>query len=206
MSKINKVWIPAIIATIIAQLLVAYYVYSTLLHGGEGRLPTGNTHRPPREGNDNYDGLFTTLGTIALFLGAASFSWYWFKKKRKSQSMWVRQAGSLLFTLHKLIGWTTLILVVIHGTYFLITKLHDDKIYSGIAAFSILLTLVGYGYFINKIRNKWMRTVHRSLGLIGVPVLLLHGGGSAIMAVIVTLAAFGLVILFERRAGQAGNE
>ncbi|UMR35770.1 hypothetical protein MJ749_24625 [Paenibacillus polymyxa] len=47
-----------------------------------------------------------------------------------------------------------------------------------------------------------MRTIHRILGLLWVPVLLLHAGGSAIMAVIATLAIGGLVWTLERTAGR----
>jgi hypothetical protein len=214
MSRKKKVWIPAIIAAAAAVLLVAYYFYMLSSHGGGdprppkgggGGLPAGGMQRPPGQVNDGYAGYFSTLGTIAVFLSAASFSWLWFKKKLKSPSMLVRKVGNLLFSMHKLMGWAALILIVIHGTYFLINKLDDNKIYTGIAGFSILLTIVGYGYFINKVRNKWMRTVHRTLGLLWVPMLLLHAGGSAIMAVIATLAVGGAVMILERKAGVAGK-
>lgn len=213
MSKNKKVWVPAMIAIVAAVLLMAYYAYTVFSHGGgelhprpqgggQGSLREGMPF-PPEGEHDGYGGYFSTLGTIALYLGAAGFSWFWFKKKQKSPSKLVRSAGKLLHSIHKLSGWITLLLIAVHGIYFLITKLHDDKIFTGLAGLAILLTLVGYGYFINKVRNKWMRTVHRSLGIVWVPVLLLHAGGSAIVAVLACMAVGGLIWLLERSAGQA---
>jgi hypothetical protein len=211
--KITKtIWIPAIIAAMAAVLLVVYYYYMSSSHssgefrvhtpeGGARHLPAGGLRRSPGgEGLGAGGEIFKTLGTIAVFLGASSFSWFWFKKKLKSPSIWVRRTGRLLHSVHKLLGWATLIIVAVHGTYFLITKSQDNKIYTGLAGFAILLTLVGYGFFINKIRNKWTRTVHRSLGLLWVPVLLLHAGGTAIAAVIASLAVWLVVWLLERTA------
>ncbi|MBB6669506.1 hypothetical protein [Cohnella nanjingensis] len=214
MSKNKKVWIPAIIAAFAALLLVASFYYAGYSHegealrarlpgGGGGGLPAGEAQRPPRDGNEGYGGYFTTLGTIALYVGAAGFSWFWFKKRMKSPSRLVRRGGKLLFAWHKLMGWITVALIAIHGTYFLWTKFGDDKIYSGLAGFVILLTLAGYGYFIHKIRNKWMRTVHRSLGLLWVPVLIVHAGGSAIMAVLAVLVVGVVVLLLEKNAGTS---
>ncbi|WP_219837337.1 hypothetical protein [Paenibacillus sp. R14(2021)] len=211
MSKNKKVWIPALVAIAAALVLVVYYYYTKFSHPGgqphprpqgegQGRLHEG-AQRPPRGEDEGYGGYFSTLGTIALYVGAAGFSWFWFKKKLKSPSPLVRKAGRLLHAVHKLMGWFTLLLVAVHGTYYLFTKLHDDNIFSGLASFAILLTLVGYGYFINKVRNKWMRAVHRTLGILWVPVLLLHAGGSAIIAVLASLAVGGLVWFFERSAG-----
>ncbi|CAM2914380.1 hypothetical protein PASE110613_07260 [Paenibacillus sediminis] len=206
MKTKKTVWIPAMIAAVVAALLVTYYVYTSSVQGGAHGLPPGGRGRPPGgEGREEGGEMFTTLGTIAVFLGAATFSWFWFKKKLKSPSMLVRKAGKILYSVHKLLGSATLILIVVHGIYFLITKLHDHKIYTGLASFVILLAIVGYGFFINKVRNKWMRTVHRSLGLIWVPVLLLHAGGSAIMAAISCVAVGGLVWILERSAGQAAK-
>lgn len=205
MKTKRAVWIPAMIAVTVAVLLVIHYYYmSSLSGGGPGpRLSEGGSTGPvgvhPRgEGLGGNGEIFKTLGTISVFLGAAAFSWFWFKKKLRSPSMLVRRAGRLLHSLHKLLGWATLILIAAHGIYFLITKLQDNKTYTGIAGFVILLAIAGYGFFINKVRNKWMRTVHRLLGLLWVPVLLLHAGGSAIMAVIASLAVGVLVWVLER--------
>jgi len=205
MKTKRTVWIPAIIATAVALLLLAYYYYMVLSHGsGEVRLhaPGGVGRMLPPEGEGPRGGgeIFKTLGTIAVFLGAVSFSWFWFKKKLRSPSMLVRKIGKLLHAVHKLLGWATLAITATHGIYFLITKPGDKNMYTGLAALVILLMIAGYGLFIHKIRNKWMRTVHRGLGLLWVPILLLHAGGSAILAVIGSLAVGVLVWLLEKIA------
>ncbi|QHW29431.1 hypothetical protein GZH47_00355 [Paenibacillus rhizovicinus] len=214
MSKSKKVWIPAAIALVAAVILVVcYYVYapsrgglhSRFPQGGKGGMPPGGGQQPVRGEGGALEGYFSTFGTIALFVGAASFSWFWFKKKRKSPSMLVRQAGKLFYSLHKLLGWGTFILVAAHGIYFIFTKINDEHILSGLAGFAILLGLAGYGYFINKIRNKWMRTVHRILGVLWVPVLWLHAGGSAFLATAATLAVGGLVYLLDRSANRVNQ-
>jgi hypothetical protein len=209
MKKKKAVWIPAIIAAIVAVLLLGYYYYVSLSHGsGEVRLPppeggAGEMRPPGGEESGGIGEIFKTLGTISVFLAAVSFSWFWFKKKLKSPSMLVRRTGKLLYAVHKLLGWATLIIIAAHGSYFLITKPGENNIYSGLAGFVILLMIVGYGFFINKVRNKWMRTVHRSLGLLWVPVLLIHAGGSAVVAVIACLAVWVLIWLLERNVGKA---
>nr|WP_249931047.1 hypothetical protein [Paenibacillus polymyxa] len=167
---------------------------------GGGSVPGHMGGHPGGKGGGGNGEIFNTLGTISVFLGAASFCWFWFKKKLRSPSMLVRKAGKLFHSLHKLLGWATLILIAVHGVYFLITKLQDHKTYSGLAAFAIILAISGYGFYINKVRNKWMRIVHRILGLLWVPVLLLHVGGTVIMAVIATLAVGVLVWTLDRMA------
>lgn len=215
MSRKKNVWIPAVLAVIAALLLVAYYLYTRSSHGGAEVRPhppkdgagnwTSGGKRPQEGAGDSFEGLFSTMGTIAIYVAAAGFSWFWFKKKRKSPAKLVRQAGRLFHAAHKLLGWLTLLLIAAHGTFFLITKFHDDHIFTGLAAFAILLALAAYGYFIPKVRNKWMRTVHRTLAIVWVPLLWLHAGGSAIIAVLVTLALGGLVTMLHRRSAAASR-
>lgn len=201
MSKSKKVWIPAGIACLAAILLIAYsyYVHGTHpLEGGGRRLPGGPR---PDEDHSPLKGIVTTLGTITLYIGAVSFSWYWFKKKLKSPSLLVRKAGKLLYAMHKWMGWAVVVIIAIHGAYFVITDWHNDKVYSGLGAFAILLAIAGYGYLIRTVRNKWMRSVHRWMSVAWVPVLFLHAGGSTIIAVLVSLGIYGLVWLLEKNAG-----
>ncbi|NIK78865.1 hypothetical protein FHS15_004011 [Paenibacillus castaneae] len=211
MKTKKNVWIPAIIAAAVAGLFLVFYFYISMSHAnGDVSLSapeggTGGMHRPGGERPGGANEVFKTLGTISVFLAAVSFSWIWFKKKLKSPSWLVRQAGKLLHAVHKLLGWATLIVIAAHGIYFLIFKSGDPNIYSGLAGFVILLMIVGYGFFINKIRNKWMRTVHRSLGLLWVPTLLLHAGGSAVAAVIASLAVWVLIEILERKVGKAAE-
>lgn len=185
-----KTWLPAVIfLAAAAALVVVYFV-----------IPE---HREMRRRENDLGDIFTTLGTIAIYLAAGSFSWLWFKRKQKSASMLVRKVGKLFHASHKPLGWVTLILVAVHGTYFLLTKLDDHKIYSGLAGFVLLAAIVGYGLSIHKVRNKWIRAVHRTLGLLWVPVLWLHAGGSAIIAVLAALAVGGAVYMLEKRAREA---
>lgn len=206
MKNKKTAWIPAIIAIAAALALIAYFIFARSAQeggpgGGRGGMPPDGLRRPPGEGGAREAGdWMTTLGTIAVFLGAASFSWFWFKKKMRSASSIVRAVGKLLFKAHRWLGWAALILIAIHGIYFLLTKSHDSKIYTGLASAAILLALAGYGLFIRKVRNKAVRIAHRSLGVVWAPVLLLHAGGSAIMAILACLAAGGLVWVLERMA------
>nr|WP_206109311.1 hypothetical protein [Paenibacillus sp. HB172176] len=186
MSKNKKVWIPAIFTVAAAILLLVYYFLTP--------------HPRIREHEHPMEGIVKTLGTISLYMGAVSFSWYWFKRKRKSPSQLLRKVGKMLHAIHQPLGWATLLFIAVHGAYFLIIKPHDHKIMSGIANFLLLLTLAGYGYFILRIRNKWMRTVHRMLAIAWVPILFFHAGGSVIAATAATLAAGGLAWLVERSA------
>ncbi|WP_145132578.1 hypothetical protein [Paenibacillus sp. Y412MC10] len=202
--KTKKVWIPAIIAAAAAALLLAYYFYISSFHSNGDHLLTSpegrglSVHSHAEERPEGGAEIFKFLGTLAVFLGAASFSWVWFKKKMKSPLMLVRKTGKLLYGVHKLSGWITLTLVTVHGLYFLITKPDDHKIFTGLSAFTILLMIAGYGFFIKRIRNKWMRVVHRYLGILWAPVLLLHAGGSAIVAIIATLAVWAVIRMLER--------
>ncbi|WP_219834586.1 hypothetical protein [Paenibacillus sp. R14(2021)] len=167
---------------------------------GAGRGPGGG--RPPM-GEGGLGELFTTLGTIALYTGAAGFSWFWFKKKLKSPSMLIRRAAKLCYGLHKLLGWATLLIIAVHGGYFLVTKIHDDKILTGVGSFVMLLAIAGYGFFITRIRVKAMRLVHRTLSILWVPVLLVHAGGSVLIAVAASAAVGALVWFVDRAAAPS---
>ncbi|AIQ11072.1 hypothetical protein [Paenibacillus durus] len=203
MKTKKTIWIPAILAAVAAVLLVAYYFYVSPFQGSGRPADGAGVMRPlGGEGPEGGGEIFKTLGTISVFLGACSFSWFWFKRKLKSPSMLVRRTGKFLRSVHKLLGWATLAVIAIHGIYFLFAKPEENKIYTGLAGFAILLAIAGYGFFINKVRNKWMRTVHRSLGLLWVPILLLHAGGSAIVAVIASLAVWVLVRVLERKGKE----
>ncbi|MNO56432.1 hypothetical protein D3C76_469470 [compost metagenome] len=193
MSKSKKVWILAVAAMAAALFLIVYQMLVV-------KEIAGYRHRPgPAEE------IFKTLGTIAVFVGAGGFCWLWFKKQRKAPQWIIRRVGALLHRLHQPLGWLALGLVAFHGGYFLITDIQNRDIYSGIAAFLILLAIAGYGFFIKRIRNKWMRLVHRSLGIAWVPALFIHAGGSAVMATFLTIMVGVLMWFFGKiKAKQAG--
>lgn len=201
-SKSKRVWIPAIIAIAVTVMFVGYYYYYISWYGnGDSalrRLATEQLAKGFVERNVRIAIFFNDLGTISVFLGAACFSWFWFKRKLRSSSMIVRPVGKLIHSLHIFLGWTALILSFAHGIYCSFVEIHDQHIYSGIASFAILLTIVGYGYMIRKVRNKWMPAIHRWLSIVWIPVLWIHAGWDVILATITTLAAGVIVILFER--------
>ncbi|OXM82942.1 hypothetical protein CF651_28465 [Paenibacillus rigui] len=139
------------------------------------------------------------MGTLAVIFGAVSFFWLRFKKKLTSKSPLVKRLAKGLYKVHQVSGWAALLLVAAHGVYYLITKLHDDKIFSGLAAFAILLAIGGYGWFIRRYRtHPWMRKVHMTLSIVWIPALVLHAGGSAIITVLVTAVLWGTVGLVEK--------
>lgn len=184
MSAKTKTWIPFAIALAAAAGLIVY-----------GAFAAQNEHfrtRPSEIGS-----LFTTLGTIAVYVAAAGFSWVWFKRKFKSPSPLVRRLSKLIHSLHRALGWLTLALGAAHGAYWLLNRPWDDNIYTGLASFAILLVVAGYGLFVPKIRNKWMRLAHRTLGIAWAPVLFLHAGGSAIAAVGAVIGVGVLVRMLE---------
>lgn len=193
MSRSKKVWILAVAVIAAALFLIVYQMLVVTEMAGY--------HRRPGPTED----IFKTLGTVTAFVGAGSFCWLWFKKQRKTPRLILRRIGALLHQLHQPLGWLALGLVAFHGGYFLITDIRNRDIYSGIAAFLILLAIAGYGLFINKIRNKWMRLVHRTLGIAWVPALLIHAGGSAVMATFLTILVGALMRIFGKMsAKQAG--
>lgn len=209
MSRKKTIWIPASIAIVAAVLFAVYsFIHAPVHHstgfGQEVGRHTGSD-RPLRKEDGGLGGTMTTLGTIAVFLGASSFCWLWFKKKRRSPSYLVRQSSRWLNRFHTWTGWAALVLIAVHGSYFLIVKNQDDKIYTGIAAFALLLALAGYGMLIKKVRNVWMRTIHRTIGLLWLPAIVLHAGGSAIVAIVLILAVGALAEWMDRQAKRAAT-
>ncbi|MBD3917870.1 hypothetical protein H8B09_03825 [Paenibacillus sp. PR3] len=195
MSSKQKVWIPAILIIAVALLLLVYYYSLDIPHA-----------RPDfRKEKEAGGQLFTTMGTIALYVAALGFSWLWFKKSRKSPSRIVKAVGTQIHRAHQWLGWAALALGTAHGVYLLLTRSDDHKIWSGIASFAILLAIVGYGVFIPRIRNKWMRMVHRMLGIAWVPIGFIHAGGSMLLAAALTIAIGILVRVLEKYA-QSTNE
>ena len=210
MSKSKRVWIPAIIAIAVTVLFVGYYYYYISWNGnGDGvlrRLAAEQLAKGVVDRNVRIAIFFNDLGTISVFLGAVCFSWFWFKQKLRSSSMIMRRVGKLIHSLHNFFGWSALILSFSHGIYCLFVEIHDQHIYSGIASFVILLTIVGYGYMSRKVRNKWMRAIHRWLSIVWIPVLWIHAGWDVILATIATLAVGVIVILLERMSSGRNGE
>jgi hypothetical protein len=200
MKQNRTVFIPAIAVAVIAVLLVIYSFYA-MQNGQHPQLPEGG-QLPPRDEKTNP---FLTLGTIALVCGAISFSWLRFKNKLTSPSQPIKRLAKLLYKVHTYTGWIACLLILAHGTYFMITKFQDNKIYTGLAAFLILAALAVYGWLIKRVRNKDMRRIHFLLSNLWLVVLLLHAGGSFIMTVAVTLLFWAIIWFMELRSKRRNS-
>lgn len=195
MKSKRIVFIPAVVIALAAIALTVYSLYIMTI--GHHPKPTVGGFRPPRR-NENASELFKTMGTIALMCGAASFSWLYFKKKLKSPLTPVKKLGKLVYSVHTYTGWIALVLVAAHGGYFLVTKLRDGKVYSGLAALLILCAMAVYGWLLKRTRSKQMRKTHFLLSCLWLPILLLHAGGSFLLTAAGTLGLWVFIWNAER--------
>ncbi|WJH35599.1 hypothetical protein N6H14_06255 [Paenibacillus sp. CC-CFT747] len=164
----------------------------------EGQAP--GTFRPRHEEEEG--GPFKLLGTLAVASGAVSFGWYGFRRRLGSRQLLLKKAGRLLHSVHTYAGWLTLALIAVHGGYYLVTKLGERDMYTGLAAFVLLLAIAGYGYAYRKVRKPAMRRAHFVLATLWVPVLLIHAGGSAIAAAVATIAVWGAAALLDKKTAK----
>jgi hypothetical protein len=207
MKPNRAIFIPAISVAIVSILLIIYY-YNAAAHGAPANLPSGalppggsgTRPRPPEgEGADP----FKFLGTLAIICGAISFSWFRLKKKLASPSRPIKKLAKIMYAAHTYTGWIALILIVIHGAYYLITKLNDPSIFSGLAAFLLLLALAIYGWLMKRKPNKQMRKMHFLLSNLWLLALLVHAGGNFILVVAVTLMIWAIIWIIELAAKRA---
>ncbi|WNQ10865.1 hypothetical protein MJA45_25130 [Paenibacillus aurantius] len=164
---------------------------------GEGQAP--GSFRPKHE---EEGGPFKLLGTFAVASGAVSFGWYGFRRRLGSRQLLLKKAGRLLHSVHTYAGWLTLALIAVHGGYYLVTKLGERDMYTGLAAFVLLLAIAGYGYAYRKVRKLAMRRAHFVLATLWVPILLIHAGGSAIAAAAATVAVWGAAALLDKKTAK----
>ncbi|WCK54909.1 hypothetical protein PP175_02525 [Aneurinibacillus sp. Ricciae_BoGa-3] len=194
MSQNRRAFIPVILVTLISVLLIAYFFYTTsnAPRPHQGIHPPNGSHGMPHpDGKKGFD--FTLFGNIAIACGAISYWWFLFKKKLASPSKPLKKVAKRLYSIHTYTGWAALVFIIIHGGYYLITDFHNSKIFTGLAAFLLLLALALYGWLYKRVRNKFMRTSHFILGHIWLVALLIHTGGFFIFMVIVTLALWLIV-------------
>jgi hypothetical protein len=205
MRNSRTVIIPALLVAI-ASFFLILYSYFGVTHEGHppnpGSLPV---HMGPRMEKGSED-LFRTLGTIAVFVAAVSYAWFRLKKKRRSSSRFVRWVVKGFDKLHKYSGYTTIILIAAHGTYFLTQAVIKKETYTGIAAFALLLLLGIYGFLIGRVNNNHMRKVHFMLATAFAIVALIHAGGSAIIATLSVIVFWGFVWLIERKATSSEEQ
>jgi hypothetical protein len=199
MKNSRFVFFPAILVAVASLCLIVYSFLGFTPH----RPPSLHTGVPladmgPR-GERGSEGLFRTLGTCAVFLAAASYAWLRLKRKRKSPSPLVQLAVKGFDKLHKYAGYAAIVLIAVHGIYFLTQAAIKKETYTGLAAFGLLFALGLYGFLIRRVSNKYMRKIHFSLATAFAAAALLHAGGSAVMAVVF----WGLIWLIERSATPA---
>jgi hypothetical protein len=198
---------PAILVAILSLLLIAYYYYFSM-HGNHPKPPQGGVGGPQggtRPGPDGGkgSGIFLTLGTLAVISGAVSFSWFFLKKKLKSPSILIKKLAKIFNVAHYYTGWIALIFIAIHGTYYLFTKLDDPNIFSGLAAFILILTLAIYGYKLKRKPNRFIRKTHFLLSLLWIVALVVHTGGTFILVASITLMIWAIIWIVELKTKSA---
>ncbi|GIP22977.1 hypothetical protein [Paenibacillus sp. J22TS3] len=216
MNKSRKVFIPAVLLALAALGLILYAVVglketrpahmkppasasagsASVQQSGDAAGAPGRPNRP----DHGAEGIYKNLGTAAVFLSAISFAWICLKKKRRSASKWLRKGAKLFYAVHTYAGYLAVLLIVVHGIYFLIKGSHQDAIYTGIAAFALLLAGGVYGFLIRRVRNKYMRVIHLGLGSAFLAACLVHAGGSALLAVGGIVVLWVLVGILDRTA------
>jgi hypothetical protein len=152
-----------------------YYYAPSHPERPSGGKPAG---KPPerREGG----GIFKLLGNISVFVGAFSFLWFLLKKKLKSPFNVIKWTAKKVYKWHTYAGWATLVLVVVHGGYYLIKDFKNTNNLTGSASLLILLFLASYGYMLNKKKKPLLRAYHFTLSLMWIVAILIHGGGLVI--------------------------
>jgi membrane-associated HD superfamily phosphohydrolase len=101
--------------------------------------------------------------------------------------------------LHQFAGYAAILLIAVHGIYFLVQAAVKRETYTGIAAFALLLSLGVYGFLMRRVPNKYMRKVHFLLATAFAAVALIHAGGSAIAAILSIIVFWLLIRLLDRK-------
>jgi drug/metabolite transporter (DMT)-like permease len=186
-SNVKK-YIPALGIIVVGIVLIAYSYLTKSADHPQGPPPGGA--RPPGHHEEEGGGIFKLLGNGAILLGALSFSWFLLKKKLKSSSNLVKTLAKKSYKFHTVFGFAGLILVVIHGCYYLFTDFSNRNTPTGIAAFLLLACLAAYGYIFNRSKNKVLKKIHYYLSYVWIVAILIHGGGFVIAT------AVGLLVLY----------
>lgn len=148
----------------------------------------------PEEGVGEW---FKWLGTIAVWLIAFSVSWYGFKRLKKKTKI-VKKASKYTFQWHHWAGWIAVGLIAVHAAFFLITKLSDPNIKTGLAAFIPLVTLAIYGLFLQRAPKPFIRLLHMLLAAFALIAIAIHAGDTFWAAISAIIAAWLLAWAYER--------
>lgn len=172
MKQSLKTFLPAFIVIITGAFLTGwYYLGIPVMHIGI-----------QLKGNGMLGKLVNLMGDGAIALGAASFSWFIFKKRLKDSSRLVKFAGKKIYHLHAYFGWTALIFVTLHGAYYLMTDAGNRRILTGIAAFLILAGIGVYGSLVKRFKNRYIKKAHFMLTITWLVPLFIHGGSLVVVA------------------------
>ncbi|ACT02839.1 hypothetical protein [Paenibacillus sp. JDR-2] len=193
MKHSRSVFVPAVVVALASLALIFYAFFGTIHQGPPGI-------KPGERGNE---GLFKTMGTIAVWCAAVSYAWLRLKRKRRSSSSLVKKLVKLFDKAHRLAGYAAMVLIAAHGIYFLTQSRIKDDTYTGIAGFALLLSLGIYGFLIRRVKNKHLRKIHFLLATAFAVVAVIHAGGSAIIAILSIIMFWGLVWLVERNANPS---
>jgi cytochrome b561 len=194
--KSLKTFLPAFAAAVAGVALIAmYYLKVPVVH-------ISLLQAIHVKGNDSLDEIFTLLVEGGILLGAASFSWFIFKKKLKESAKFIKTIGKKVYNLHTYFGWAALILVVVHGGYFLITDPTNRNNYTGIAGFLILVCLAVYGLVTKGSKNKSIKKVHFMLTFIWAAAILIHGGSFVLFACGLLVGLYLLLSLKKLKQNQ----
>ncbi|WP_462411651.1 hypothetical protein [Neobacillus sp. Marseille-QA0830] len=201
MKKDKRVYIPAILVLLISIGFLVYYFLSLPSGEGAGHMPKGE-HLPgerPQEGGE----IFKTFGTISIIVMAASYSWFRFKKILRSPVPQLKKLSRFIHKAHHFFGWTALIIAIVHGGYYLLTKFGDFHTKSGLAVILLFITLAVYGYLVKRVRNKYIKSVHFLLSNLCIAALLVHAAGQVLATASGTIALFIILWLVERQAKRS---
>lgn len=201
MKHNRKLFIPAAIALLAGLALILYAFFGVAHQGiGHGGPVPGKLPSRASGGEHGSEGIFKTLGTIAVWCAAVSYAWLRLKKKRKSPSSLVKKLVPLFNRLHQPAAYAALILIAAHGIYFLTQSVLKDDTYTGLAAFVLLLSLAVYGYLIRRLKSKYTRKIHFGLATAFGAAAFIHAGGSAIVAGLSICVFWGLIEFVERKS------
>lgn len=192
-------YFPAIAVIVIAIVLIGYSYFTKSPVQHQGPPPGGTGTRPPKHDEEGGLGIFKLLGNIAILLGALSYSWFLLKKKLKSPSKGIKTLAKKSYRFHTVFGFVGLILVVIHGGYYLITDFSNRNTLTGIAAVLIMACLAAYGYIFKRSKNQVLKKVHFYLSHIWIIAILIHGGGFVIATAVGLLFLYFVMSYMERK-------
>jgi hypothetical protein len=197
--------IPAILIAILSSILILYTLFLSPVKDSRGGPPPDRKQQDlnrPNKHEDAAAGTYKTLGNIAVLCAAVSFTWLRFKKKRVSRYKPVKKLANLLYAIHPYMGWIALILITVHGGYYILNDFNNHSVLSGIAAFLIVAALAGYGWLFGRVKKPILRKIHYLLACALIVAAIVHAGGFVIPVSLATIAIWLIIGWVEKSALQ----